>query len=84
MDRLGDLGADEDGLEHVSVSPYDQSITPTWDDMCRIKDIFWDEEELVVQVHPPKSEYVNIMPNCLHLWRDKDGQIDEVLKGRMK
>ena len=23
------------------------------------------------------------IPNCLHLWRDKAGQIDEVLKGRM-
>ena len=37
--------------------------------MCRIKDIFWRDDETVVQYHPAKSEYVNNMPNCLHLWR---------------
>ena len=30
-----------------------------------------DEEGLV---HPPKSEYVNIKDNCLHLWRRIDGR----------
>ena len=27
------------------------------------------DEECVVQYHPPKSEYVNFHPYCLHLWR---------------
>lgn len=44
-------------------------ITPSWDDMCMIKDIFFKDDECAVQYHPPKSEYVNNMPNCLHLWR---------------
>ena len=57
------------GWEHVSVAPYKHRITPSWDDMCQIKDIFFREDECVVQYHPPKSEYVNNMPNCLHLWR---------------
>ena len=57
------------GWEHVSVCPYQKRITPTWDDMCRLKDIFFEEDECVVQYHPPKSQYVNNMPNCLHLWR---------------
>ena len=64
-------GDDENGMEHVSVSPYDHSITPSWDDMCRLKDIFFDEEERVIQIHPKRSEYVNMMGNCLHLWRPK-------------
>jgi hypothetical protein len=34
-----------------------------------IKDIFWGEEEAVMQIHPPASEYVNIHPYCLHLWK---------------
>lgn len=63
----------ENGWEHVSVSPLDHSIVPTWDDMCEIKDLFWDEEEAVLQIHPPKSKYVNMMPNCLHLWRPING-----------
>lgn len=57
------------GWEHVSVSPKQTRITPSWDDMCMLKDIFFTEEECVVQYHPPKSEYVNNMPNCLHLWK---------------
>lgn len=57
------------GWEHVSVSPYKRRITPSWDDMCRIKDAFWKDDEVVIQIHPAKDNYVNNMPNCLHLWR---------------
>lgn len=57
------------GWEHVSVAPYQKRITPSWDDMCRIKEIFFKEDECVVQYHPPKSQYVNNMQNCLHIWR---------------
>ena len=42
---------------------------PTWDEMCLVKDIFWQDDECVVQFHPPKSEYVNLHPYCLHLWK---------------
>ena len=77
--RLGDTtasvvwGTDEDGWEHVSVSPLPENILPSWDDMCKVKDIFWSKEEAVLQIHPPRSKYVNMMPNCLHLWRPKNG-----------
>ena len=57
------------GWEHVSVSPDKKRIIPSWDDMVKIKDMFWTEEEAVIQIHPPKADYVNNMPNCLHLWR---------------
>lgn len=64
------MGRDEGGLEHVSVQL--QRKLPTWEEMCEIKDIFWENEEMVVQIHPRKSEYVNIT-DALHLWRPKDG-----------
>lgn len=57
------------GWEHVSFAPYNRRVLPSWHDMCRIKDMFFYEEETVVQYHPAKSEYVNNVPNCLHLWR---------------
>lgn len=57
------------GWEHVSVSPYKRHIIPSWDDMCAIKNMFFREDEVVVQYHPAKSEYVNVVENCLHLWR---------------
>lgn len=62
---------DEFGWEHVSVSM--RTMTPSWADMCRIKDLFWYEHEAVVQYHPAKADYVNHHPHCLHLWRPLDG-----------
>lgn len=55
------------GWEHVSVSLPDRC--PTWAEMCRIKELFWDDEDTVVQFHPPRSQYVNNHLYCLHLWR---------------
>lgn len=63
------------GWEHVSVSPFKKSHTPTWEEMCSLKDTFFHDDEVVVQYHPAKSEYVNNMPNCLHLWRPLDEQM---------
>ena len=65
------IASDGEGWEHVSVSFFNR--IPTWDEMCRIKDIFWGEDECVVQYHPPKKDYVNNCKNCLHLWRPTGG-----------
>ncbi len=62
----------EERWEHVSVCPFDPDVTPSWQDMCRLKDIFFEDEDFVLQMHPPKSQYVNIMNNCLHLWKPRD------------
>lgn len=56
--------------EHVSLSFPDRC--PTWDEMCRAKELFWDAEDVVVQLHPPRSTWVNNHPFCLHLWRAVD------------
>lgn len=61
------IASDGMGWEHVSVSRSDRC--PTWDEMCQIKAIFWDDDDCVVQYHPPRSEYVNNHKFCLHLWR---------------
>jgi hypothetical protein len=55
------------GWDHVSVSL--ENRTPTWEEMCFIKGLFWDDEDCVVQFHPPKSQWINNHPYCLHLWR---------------
>jgi hypothetical protein len=59
--------------EHVSVST--EKRTPKWSEMCMIKDLFWDEEETVMQLHPPKSIYVNYHPFTLHLWKPMEHSI---------
>jgi hypothetical protein len=62
--------------EHVSVhSQYGRPgrpgklTTPNWPEMCQVKDLFWDPEDVVMQLHPAQSEYVNHHPWTLHLWR---------------
>lgn len=72
--RLAVIASDGDGWEHVSVST--PVRTPTWAEMCFIKSMFWGEDDCVVQFHPPKSEYVNQHPFCLHLWRKTDAEFD--------
>lgn len=67
--KLQLIASDQEFWEHVSVSVPRQSRTPTWAEMCYVKDLFWDEEETVIQYHPPKSEYVTVHDYCLHLWR---------------
>lgn len=59
--------------EHVSVSL--PTRCPTWREMCLVKFLFWEDHELVVQFHPPKSEHINVHPYCLHLWKPVDFDI---------
>lgn len=59
-----------DGWEHVSVSLPNRC--PNWQEMSYIKDLFWDEEDCVIQFHVPKSQHVNNHPYCLHLWKKRD------------
>jgi hypothetical protein len=59
------------GWEHVSVhARRDARLrTPTWREMAFVKDLCWDDEDVVMQLHPRRSEYVNQHPHVLHLWR---------------
>ena len=57
------------GLEwdHVSVSR--RNRTPNWAEMAQIKDLFFHDDETVMQLHVPASDHINDHPHCLHLWR---------------
>ena len=53
--------------EHVSVSL--EHRTPNWPEMQFVKEMFWDDDECVVQFHPTKDNYVNNHPYVLHMWK---------------
>ncbi|HEC32780.1 MAG TPA: hypothetical protein ENI63_00790 [Candidatus Kaiserbacteria bacterium] len=76
--ELGIIASDGMGWEHVSISVRQgsSSRTPNWVEMCQVKDLFWDNEDCVIQYHPPKSEYVNNHPDVLHLWKPVGKQIE--------
>jgi hypothetical protein len=61
------IASDGGGWEHASVSRDDR--VPNWEEMCHVKGMFWGPEDVVMQLHPRESEYVNFHPRTLHLWR---------------
>jgi len=67
------IASDGEGWEHVSVSlsSTERKVErcPTWEEMCFIKDIFWDKGDCVIQYHPPEKDYVSMHHYCLHLWK---------------
>jgi len=64
----------EHGWEHVSISL--ENRTPSWAEMCFVKDLFWSDDETVLQFHPRKAAYVNIHPHVLHLWRRRNVDVE--------
>jgi hypothetical protein len=73
MYELRCMISDGMGFEHVSVTvaPINKNATrcPTWEEMCFVKDMFWNKDEVVIQYHPAESDYVSMHPFCLHLWK---------------
>jgi len=67
------IASDGEGWEHVSVST--STRCPDWEEMCMIKDLFWGENDCVIQYHPPRKNYVNCHKHCLHLWRPSKKKI---------
>jgi hypothetical protein len=63
------------GWDHVSIAPFKRNYIPSWDEMCKLKDMFFYPEETVLQYHPAQSQYVNQLGNCLHLWRPQHYEI---------
>lgn len=61
------------GWDHVSIS-HKRKI-PSWKTMCELKDLFFEKNEAVMQLHPQESDYINLHPNCLHLWRPQEYEI---------
>jgi len=63
------------GWEHVSVHASRhhgkavQLRTPNWNEMHFVKNLFWEDDDVVMQLHPRRAEYVNVHPHTLHLWR---------------
>ncbi len=53
--------------EHVSISC--KNRCPNWEEMHHFKEMFFHDDECVMQLHPKKEDYVNNHPYCLHLWR---------------
>ena len=63
------------GWEHVSVSPEKSKQIPRWEEMCKIKEFFFEDDETVIQYIMAKKDNINFKKNCLHLWRPTEQTI---------
>jgi hypothetical protein len=75
-------GLENTGWEHASVHARYRSKSgkvltriPNWSEMCFVKNSFWEEDEAVMQLHPPESEWIDNHPHVLHLWRPIEDRI---------
>lgn len=67
------LASQDAGWEHVSVSFRDRC--PRWEEMDYIKRLFWSDNDAVMQIHAPRSQWVNNHPYVLHLWKPMEAEI---------
>lgn len=65
--RLMVLASTGDGWEHVSASFANRC--PTWEEMCWVKQRFFYDHEVVMQLHVPAAENVSWHDYTLHLWK---------------
>lgn len=56
---------------HVSYSYHDR--LPSYEITKEMKRIFIGDDKKAIMIFPEKSEHINIMPYCLHLWHCIDG-----------
>lgn len=67
------MASSDFGWEHVSISR--RNRCPNWIEVCAIKELFFGDDETVMQLHVPTSDHINDHPNCLHLWRPTHQEI---------
>lgn len=56
----------DDGKYHLSIS--NKKRLPTYNELKEARYRFLPDNVTMAQLFPPKAEFVNIHPNCLHLW----------------
>lgn len=78
------LVGDGFGWDHVSVSlirrngldrwkPIERC--PTWEEMCRVRDLFFAPGAWVLQFLPPAADNISHHPYCLHLWAPQQASL---------
>lgn len=61
------VASNGDGWDHISVST--EGRCPTWEEMDRIKRMFFKPDEVAMQLHVAVKDHISCHPYTLHLWR---------------
>lgn len=74
--RLGECAVIVDragGRRHLSISH--PTRYPTWDEIKAARYALIPDEATMAMLLPPRSEYVNLHPNCFHLHEVRSGRV---------
>ncbi len=69
FDECSVLVGVEGGLWHLSISH--PSRYPSWEEIRDARYALVPDGVTMAMLLPPKDQYVNIHPNCFHLWQVK-------------
>lgn len=61
------VAANDLGWDHISVSK--RNRVPNWLEMSQVHRLFFQADEVAMQLHMPEDQHINIHPYVLHLWR---------------
>lgn len=70
------LNFPDEEWEHVLLEPLTLQRCPSWTEMVKLKNTFWESQDVVIQVHPAKKDYINIQPYTLHQWKKHSFEYD--------
>lgn len=62
------IAKEQDGREWVHFSMSHRRRLPTWEELVSAKEMFLGRGSKAIQVIPPRSQYVNLNANVLHLF----------------
>lgn len=62
-----------EGWEHASVSRANRC--PSWSEMEQVKRLFWQDNEIAMQLHVTPQSHISVHPYCLHIWRPTNDNI---------
>lgn len=69
-----DLATKLDGHLWLHLSASRKKYLPSWGDLKRVKQDFIGSKRAAIMVFPMLDDFVNIHPNCHHLWHCVDGE----------
>lgn len=78
---IASAGIMADGLEWLHVSFSRERKMPTYKDLQLVKREFIGNDKKALMVFPEQENYVNLHPNCLHLWYSPHNPIPEFSMG---
>lgn len=66
------VGWDHVSAHIISVESGSLNRTPNNEEMQFLRNIFFEDEDVVVEFHPAKKDYINNYSYALHMWKSTD------------